>query len=167
MYWVCTKERRWDLRVYCTQFLEGWVLTSDLWTSIATDGYIYLTAHFVDSNWTLHKRILIFFHTTPSFKYCFMWENIYIALWMGHWERITFNDFRQYLCQTGRVYVLTRNDPLIKRVHQVVSDYTLNRCVVLGLRRIDPFIKRVMLGMTSSAFTLSQPDTNMTRSDRC
>ncbi|KAG6533058.1 hypothetical protein ZIOFF_006919 [Zingiber officinale] len=39
--------------------------TSDLWTSIATDGYICLTAHFIDSNWVLQKRIINFSYMAP------------------------------------------------------------------------------------------------------
>ncbi|KAG6506572.1 hypothetical protein ZIOFF_031896 [Zingiber officinale] len=39
--------------------------TSDLWTSITTDGYIYLTAHFIDSNWVLQKRIINFSYMPP------------------------------------------------------------------------------------------------------
>lgn len=35
-------------------------LTSDLWSSITTDGYICLTAHFIDKDWVLHKRVLNF-----------------------------------------------------------------------------------------------------------
>ncbi|KAL5714914.1 hypothetical protein ACHQM5_016815 [Ranunculus cassubicifolius] len=35
-------------------------LTSDLWTSIANDGYISLTAHFIDSDWKLQKRVICF-----------------------------------------------------------------------------------------------------------
>ena len=35
-------------------------LTSDLWTSISTDGYVSLTAHYVDLNWKLQKKILNF-----------------------------------------------------------------------------------------------------------
>ncbi|KAL5727122.1 hypothetical protein ACHQM5_000352 [Ranunculus cassubicifolius] len=35
-------------------------LTSDLWTSLANDGYISLTAHFVDSDWKLQKRVISF-----------------------------------------------------------------------------------------------------------
>lgn len=35
-------------------------LTSDLWTSVATDGYISLTAHFITSDWVLHKKLLNF-----------------------------------------------------------------------------------------------------------
>jgi hypothetical protein len=32
-------------------------LTSDLWTSLTTDGYMCLTTHFVDKDWVLHKRV--------------------------------------------------------------------------------------------------------------
>ncbi|RYR49928.1 hypothetical protein Ahy_A07g036457 [Arachis hypogaea] len=37
-------------------------LTSDLWTSITTEGYLCLTAHFVDLNWKLQSKILSFCH---------------------------------------------------------------------------------------------------------
>jgi len=40
-------------------------LTSDLWTSCTTEGYISLTAHYVDSNWKLSTKILNFFHFPP------------------------------------------------------------------------------------------------------
>ncbi|KAB2611168.1 hypothetical protein D8674_019200 [Pyrus ussuriensis x Pyrus communis] len=46
--------------------VEGRIcLTSDLWTSQCTDGYLALTAHFVDKDWKLHKRILSFCHMPP------------------------------------------------------------------------------------------------------
>ncbi|KZV57969.1 hypothetical protein F511_12125, partial [Dorcoceras hygrometricum] len=35
--------------------------TSDLWTSIATDGYICLTTHFIDSKWVLQKKVINFY----------------------------------------------------------------------------------------------------------
>lgn len=40
-------------------------LTSDAWTSIVTDGYLSLTAHYIDSNWVLQKRILNFSYMPP------------------------------------------------------------------------------------------------------
>ncbi|KAL9679045.1 hypothetical protein QQ045_017555 [Rhodiola kirilowii] len=40
-------------------------LTSDLWSSHTTDGYLALTAHFLDSDWNLHKKILGFSHMPP------------------------------------------------------------------------------------------------------
>ncbi|XP_074352681.1 zinc finger BED domain-containing protein RICESLEEPER 2-like [Apium graveolens] len=35
-------------------------LTSDLWTSVATDGYITITAHYITDDWVLHKKLLNF-----------------------------------------------------------------------------------------------------------
>ncbi|RYR48261.1 hypothetical protein Ahy_A07g034268 [Arachis hypogaea] len=40
-------------------------LTSDLWTSITTNGYLCLTAHFVDLNWKLQSKNLSFCHIPP------------------------------------------------------------------------------------------------------
>ncbi|KAK2435284.1 hypothetical protein QL285_020357 [Trifolium repens] len=40
-------------------------LTSDLWTTCTTEGYICLTAHYVNSNWNLKSRILNFSHMPP------------------------------------------------------------------------------------------------------
>uniref|UniRef100_A0A2N9GBF8 HAT C-terminal dimerisation domain-containing protein n=1 Tax=Fagus sylvatica TaxID=28930 RepID=A0A2N9GBF8_FAGSY len=40
-------------------------LTSDLWTSITTEGYICLMAHYVDENWKLKSIILNFCHMPP------------------------------------------------------------------------------------------------------
>ncbi|KAA8536963.1 hypothetical protein F0562_029441 [Nyssa sinensis] len=37
-------------------------LTSDLWSSITTDAYLALAAHYVDENWILQKKILSFHH---------------------------------------------------------------------------------------------------------
>ncbi|GJV52109.1 zinc finger BED domain-containing protein RICESLEEPER 2-like protein [Tanacetum coccineum] len=40
-------------------------LTSDAWTSIVTDSYLSLTAHYVDKNWVLQKRVLNFSFFPP------------------------------------------------------------------------------------------------------
>ncbi|KAJ1690355.1 hypothetical protein LUZ63_014510 [Rhynchospora breviuscula] len=41
-------------------------LTSDCWTSNQTDRYMSLTAHYVDADWKLQKRIISFFDLAPS-----------------------------------------------------------------------------------------------------
>lgn len=41
-------------------------LTSDLWTSINIEGYITLTAHYVDKNLKLNSKILNFCQMPPS-----------------------------------------------------------------------------------------------------
>lgn len=35
-------------------------LTTDTWTSVQNFNYMVLTAHFVDSDWVMHKRVLNF-----------------------------------------------------------------------------------------------------------
>jgi len=40
-------------------------LTSDLWTSINTEGFIALTANFVDLSWKLNSKLLNFCHMPP------------------------------------------------------------------------------------------------------
>jgi hypothetical protein len=40
-------------------------LTSDCWTSCTNEGYISLTAHYVDVNWKLQSKILAFAHMEP------------------------------------------------------------------------------------------------------
>ena len=48
-------------------------LTCDLWTSCNTEGFICLTAHYVDSKWNLQSKIINFQHMPPpltGFKLC-------------------------------------------------------------------------------------------------
>ncbi len=40
-------------------------LTSDLWSSCISDGYMCLTTHFIDKDWRLQKRILNFCFMPP------------------------------------------------------------------------------------------------------
>ena len=40
-------------------------MTSDLWTSITTDGYIAVSVHFIDNDWVLQKKILKFSFMPP------------------------------------------------------------------------------------------------------
>ncbi|XP_054821595.1 zinc finger BED domain-containing protein RICESLEEPER 2-like [Prosopis cineraria] len=40
-------------------------LTSDCWTAVTSEGYICLTAHFVDENWKLNSKILSFCKMEP------------------------------------------------------------------------------------------------------
>lgn len=71
-------------------------LTSDLWTSITTDGYLCLTVHFIDVNWKLQKRILNFSFMPPPHTGVALCEKIYRLL--THWgggKETFFNDFRQ------------------------------------------------------------------------
>ncbi|KAL0004660.1 hypothetical protein SO802_012221 [Lithocarpus litseifolius] len=58
-------------------------LTPDLWTSIATDGYMCVTAHFIDANWVLQKRVLNFCHMPPPHNGVSLFEKVYklLSMW--------------------------------------------------------------------------------------
>ncbi|XVF45848.1 hypothetical protein PTKIN_Ptkin02bG0240000 [Pterospermum kingtungense] len=43
-------------------------LTSDMWTSCTSRGFLCLTAHFIDDNWNLQSKILNFCHVPPPHK---------------------------------------------------------------------------------------------------
>jgi len=53
---------------------------SNCWTSINTDGYISLTAHYIDSSWTLRKIILNFSLLPPPHNGVSIAEKI-LLLW--------------------------------------------------------------------------------------
>ncbi|XP_021834815.1 zinc finger BED domain-containing protein RICESLEEPER 3-like [Prunus avium] len=59
------KSERQKLHTLLSSIQGRICLTSDLWTSVCTDGYLALTAHFVDQDWRLHKRIINFCHMPP------------------------------------------------------------------------------------------------------
>jgi len=54
--------------------------TSDCWTSLNTDGCISLTAHFIDDNWCLQKRILNFSFMPPPHNEVSLAEKILLLL---------------------------------------------------------------------------------------
>ena len=69
-------------RVKCmlVESLKMICLTSDLWTSLATDGYLAITVHFIDSNWVLQKRVLDFCFMPPPHSGVAISEKVYSIL---------------------------------------------------------------------------------------
>ncbi|KAL5552402.1 hypothetical protein UlMin_002578 [Ulmus minor] len=55
-------------------------LTSDLWSSCISDGYMYLIAHFIDKEWRLQKRILNFCFMPPPHTGVALSEKIFDLL---------------------------------------------------------------------------------------
>lgn len=51
---------RSDLKKFMSQHCDRICLTADTWTSVQTLSYMSLTAHFIDNNWTLQKRVINF-----------------------------------------------------------------------------------------------------------
>ncbi|XP_058750882.1 zinc finger BED domain-containing protein DAYSLEEPER-like [Vicia villosa] len=61
---VFRKEKE-NLKSYLQSIPGKICLTSDLWSAINTDEYMVLTAHFVNRNWELEKKVLSFLHCPP------------------------------------------------------------------------------------------------------
>lgn len=59
-------------------------LTSDLWTSNQTIGYMCLTAHFLDSDWKLQKKVLNFCHMPPPHSGLMISDTIFACL--NEWD---------------------------------------------------------------------------------
>lgn len=51
--------------------------TYDLWSSLTSDGYICLTAHFIDKDWNFQKKILNFCFMPPPYGDIYIAEKIY------------------------------------------------------------------------------------------
>lgn len=61
---ICEREKTIIKKLLCAIF--GRIcLTSDLWISINTEGFITLITHFADLNWKLNDKILNFRHMPP------------------------------------------------------------------------------------------------------
>lgn len=60
--------------------IDGVSLTSGLWTSNQTIGYMCLTAHFLNSDWRLQKRILNFHHLPPPHTGLMISDTIFSCL---------------------------------------------------------------------------------------
>ncbi|KAK2642689.1 hypothetical protein Ddye_024452 [Dipteronia dyeriana] len=66
-------------------------LTSDLWTSINTDEFLCLTAHFLDGNWILQKKVLNFCIMLPPHDGVSLAHKIYTLLCEWRIEKKIFS----------------------------------------------------------------------------
>ncbi|CAL9015309.1 unnamed protein product [Prunus brigantina] len=58
--WDLYQEEKAKIKSVLTHNAQRVSLTTDTWTSIQNINYMVLTAHFIDDDWVLHKRILNF-----------------------------------------------------------------------------------------------------------
>ncbi|KAF7152618.1 hypothetical protein RHSIM_Rhsim01G0147200 [Rhododendron simsii] len=126
-------------------------LTSDLWTSIATDGYMSLTAHFIDASWVLHKRLLNFSYMPPPHSGVALKEKVYDLL--GKWgienklfsftlDNASANDVLVDLLKNH----LNLNNALVDEgscFHVRCCAHILNLVVQMGLKEIDVVVDKI------------------------
>lgn len=126
-------------------------LTSDLWTSVATDGYLTITAHFVDVDWRLNKKILNFCIMPPPHTGLALSEKIYSLV--SEWG-IDMKLFSMTLdnASNNNVFVdifksqLRLKDALILNgefFHVRCCAHVLNLIVQDGLKEIDRAVVKV------------------------
>ncbi|KAJ0615719.1 putative ribonuclease H-like superfamily [Helianthus annuus] len=68
-------------------------LTSDLWSSITTDGFMALITHYVDENWNLRKKVLNFRVIPPLHSGSILADQFFSGL--GHQEKKIYHHTRQ------------------------------------------------------------------------
>jgi hypothetical protein len=126
-------------------------LTSNLWTSLTTDGYICLTAHFIDKNWVLSKRVLSFSFIPSPHNGASLAEKIHSLL--EEWEidkkvfSITLdNASANDLCVVNlkAKFNMKKALPLEGELfHMRCCTHTLNLIVQDGLKEITDAIQKI------------------------
>ena len=126
-------------------------ITSDLWTSIVTDGYITITAHFITDDWVLHKKLLNFSympspHTGVSisdkiYKFLFEW-NLEFKLFSVTLDNASSNDA---FIATLRTQLNLRNALIFKGefFHIRCCAHILNLIVQEGLKDMDASVLKI------------------------
>ena len=69
-----------NLKLFLESFPGRIAFTSDCWTSLNTDGFISLTAHYIDAKWVLHKRVLNFSFMPPPHNGVALAEKLLLLL---------------------------------------------------------------------------------------
>lgn len=126
-------------------------LTCDMWTSCQTEGYLCLTAHYVDKDWKLNCRVLNFYHMDSPHTGSAMYSTLLDLL--DDWgirdkifsftlDNASSNDKMQdYMRET-----LRKEGALLYQgasFHVRCAAHVLNLIVKDGLKVIDPIIYKV------------------------
>ena len=126
-------------------------LTSDLWTSISTDGYVYHTSHYVDLNWKLQKFFLNFCLMPPPHTGIALSEKIYTFLTDWGIERKLFSLTLDNASSNDCFVELLKSQPNLKNAllrdgeffHIRCCAHILNLIVQDGLKEIDESVIKI------------------------
>lgn len=119
-------------------------LTIDLWTSSQTVGYVFITGHYIDSEWRSHKRILnVVREPYPDSDSSFTHA---IALCLSEWSL------------EGKLFALTLNQPLkeagIEKLRALLA--IKNPLMLSGQLLVQNCIARTLSSMAKDALTTGQ-----------
>ncbi|XP_076936183.1 zinc finger BED domain-containing protein RICESLEEPER 2-like [Bidens hawaiensis] len=126
-------------------------LTSDLWTSLTTDGYMALTAHYVDEDWVLRKKVLNFRFIPPPHTGFIIAEHMinFLAEWGIEKKIFTVTldnaKYNDVLVSSLKSH-LRLNNVLVcdgDYTHVRCSAHVLNLVVQAGIKVIEGAIEKV------------------------
>ena len=126
-------------------------LTSDLWTSVITDGYMCITAHFIDRNWVLQKRVLNFCFMPPPHNGVSLSEKMYNLLCEWEIENKVFSMTLDNASSNDVSVDILRTQLSIRKAlvcngdffHLRCCAHILNLIVQDGLKEIDIAIQKI------------------------
>jgi hypothetical protein len=126
-------------------------LTSDLWTSLTTDGYICLTIHFIDNNWVLTKMVLNFSFMPSPHNGISLCEKTYNMLEEWGIDTKVFSITLDNASSNDVCVGLLRNQLNIKKallcegefLHICCCAHILNLIVQDGLKEIDSAFQKI------------------------
>ncbi|XP_026396781.1 zinc finger BED domain-containing protein RICESLEEPER 2-like [Papaver somniferum] len=131
-------------------------LTSDMWTSVNTTGYISLTVHFVDQDWVLQKFLLNFSPLPPPHTGQALSDKLFLMLndW-GIEGKVTSITLDNAASNTSCVKIMksrfiARNvmsDTGKRNFHIRCCAHIINIIVRDGLTEIDPAVIKIRLAV--------------------
>ena len=125
-------------------------LTSDLLNSLTTDGYICITAHYVDANWVLQKRVLNFSFMDPLHNGTSLCKIVLTMIQEWGIDTKLFSITLDNASSNDNFIVLLKDQLNFKKVLVSSSEsfhlrcaYILNLIVQDGLKEIDGALQKV------------------------
>jgi len=134
---------------FLSQHCQRVWLTTDAWTSPQTQSYMCLIAHFIDNDWNLHKRILIFRRVISHIGEAMA---KFVESCLHEWglshvltlivDNVTSNDTG---AQHLKKRLLSWNNSVLKGdyTHMRCCAHILNLIVSSGLKEIDNSVLRI------------------------
>ncbi|KAK3415408.1 hypothetical protein EUGRSUZ_H01031, partial [Eucalyptus grandis] len=120
-------------------------LTSDLWTSITTDHYMTVTAHYIDDDWELQSKVLCFSYVPPPYSGVILLEKLLSLLREWGIERKIFSITLDNASYNDSMIDIWRNTPSVRSsllcdgqfFHVRCGAHVLSLIVQEGLKVID------------------------------
>lgn len=137
------------LKKFMTDSCQRVCLTTDCWTSQQLDGYMTVTASFIDENWNLHKKVINFF-LVKGHKGDDIGKNLLKCMAEWGMDRVMTVTVDNASANDGGIVFLRKqlnktdcNITKGKYLHMRCAAHILNLIVQDGLKEVDMSIKRV------------------------